>query len=322
MAAFNLDEQYKLQNSDEKLGAFAGYIRRPEPSSSGMTAQFFGEDGADADTILALSLTKFKDLKVFVSVYLVKDSVGMPMKKDGKYPLICSFIGRVRRSKPKPDGMLANIFAENGTDSDQVAEMTKSEYQNCLVFVDIRGIKAYGQEDKINFESQSAISEGYAKRLSKAERQEMESLERKYAKKNELLTPELLSKVEVLDALGNPEDFKQWLEHQPCAHRQPDHCLNKVIVAKIDGLFEPYNYLPSCADHIADMETYEHFNDDMNRMHYEMRHRYLLASYAKKKIYQKFCDDGFKEPNPAKVIEWAAANGIIRHFNPKYVAVV
>lgn len=323
MAGFNLNEQYQLQGTDEKLGAFAGYIRRPEPSSSGMTAQIFGEDGEDADTILALSMTKFKDLKVYVSVYLVKDSVGMPMKQNGNYPLICSFIGRVRRSKPKPDGMLATIFAENGPDSDSVSSMTKSEYQNCLVFVDIRGVKAFGHEDIINNESQAAIKDSYSQRLSKAEKQEIEALERKYAKKNELLTPELLSHIDVLNALGSADDFKQFLEHNnPCAHRQPDYCLNKVKIAEIDGLFPPYNFLPSCDEHIHEMEDFNHFNDPSNKMHYEMRHRHLLASYAKKKIYQKFSDDGFKEPNPARVIEWASVNGIIRLFNPKYVAVV
>lgn len=320
MATFN-GQNHKFE-TDEQLGAFGGYIRRPTPSSAGMMAQIFGEDGYDADTILALSLTKYKDLKVFVNMYLVKDSVGQPMKKDGKYPLIASFMGYVRRSTPKQDGMIANLFASNGTDSDAVSELTKSEYQGCLVYVDIRGVKAEGNMAIIEAEAIEAIKKSYGHRLTKAERDEIESLDRKYSKKNEMLAADFLSRIEVLSALGTGEEFKEWLRKSPCSYRQEDMCLNAVVVAKVEGLLEPYNYLPSCADHIHEMEDYNHFNDDSNRMFYEMRHRYLLKQWAQHKLNQRFCDDGHKEPNPARVLEWAAVKGIGKYLPPKYTVVV
>ena len=321
MAVFN-GQNNKL-NSDEQLGAFGGYIRRPLPSISGMTAQIFGEDGDDADTIVALSLTKYKDLQVFVNIYMIKDSVGQPMKNNGKYPLISSFVGYIRRSTPKPDGMLANIFATNGPDSDSVSDLTKSEYQNCLVFVDIRGIKAQTNMEKIHAESEEAIKKSYSNRLTKAEREEISHMDKKYAKKNELLSAEFLSRLEVLMALGSADEFKNWLGiNAPCSHRQDDLCLNNTEVVKVEGLLEPYNYLPSCAEHKDEMSKYEHFNDDRNRMFYEMRHRYLLKQWASSKLKDKFAEDGFQEPNPAKVLEWAAVKGIGKYLPTKYTVVI
>ena len=67
-------QQQSLKTS-EQLGAFTGYIRRPTPTNAGMTAQIFGENGNDADTILALSLSKYQEAEVFVNVYIIKDAV-------------------------------------------------------------------------------------------------------------------------------------------------------------------------------------------------------------------------------------------------------
>lgn len=119
-------------------GAFAGYVRRPKPSIHGMTSQFFGENGQSADTILALSLTKFQDREVGVKVYLVKDPNGMLMKQeDGLYPLLTYFNGFIQRSMAQKDGMTAQIFAQNGVNADALSETSKTEYQDALVYIEI-----------------------------------------------------------------------------------------------------------------------------------------------------------------------------------------
>jgi hypothetical protein len=61
-----------LQSGAEQLGEFEAYVRRPKPQISGMVARFFGEDGAAADRISALSLSRFVDSPVSVSVQLIK----------------------------------------------------------------------------------------------------------------------------------------------------------------------------------------------------------------------------------------------------------
>ena len=46
MVFAGVSNQEKENLKTEQMGAFSGYIRRPQPSVSGMTAQIFGEDGA------------------------------------------------------------------------------------------------------------------------------------------------------------------------------------------------------------------------------------------------------------------------------------
>lgn len=312
--------QVTPKNTEEQLGAFSGYIRRPMPSVTGMMAQIFGENGDDADTILALSLSKYQDAQIFVNMYLVKDADGQIMKKDDGYPLICSFLGFVRRSKPSKEGMIAQFFAPNGENSDEVAKLSKSEYQDALVFVDVRGSLAIKDKDQIQQQNIQEISKNYLNKLTKPEKEEINRKEKAYKKLNELLELDFLSRIEVLRSLGTPEDFKNWiLLKQSCAHAQEKSCSNDSGVVKLDGLLQPFNYLPACDEHTNEMMTPQHFND--NALYYEMRHRLLLKQWAIEELRKKFAEGGYSEPNPARVIEWSAGKGIAKYLPTKYQAI-
>lgn len=312
--------QVTPKNTEEQLGAFSGYIRRPTPSTSGMVAQIFGENGNDADTILALSLSKYQDAQVFVNINLIKDSNGQIMKKDDKYPLICSFLGFVRRSTPKKEGMVAQFFAPNGENSDEVAKLSKSDYQDCLVFVDVRGSLAVKDKEIIQQENVQEIDSHYINKLTKPEKEEISKKDKQFKKLNELLELDFLSRIEVLVNLGTPEDFKNWiLQKQSCAHAQDKACLNDSAVIQIHGLLQPFNYLPACDEHTKEMLTEKHFNE--NELYYEMRHRLLLKQWAIAQLDSKFVQDGHTEPDPARIIEWAAAKGIAKYLPSKYNAV-
>lgn len=58
------------------IGGFEAYIRRPRPTVSGMIAQFFAPNGQDADTVLALGMTRYQDCRVHVTIRLVQDADG------------------------------------------------------------------------------------------------------------------------------------------------------------------------------------------------------------------------------------------------------
>lgn len=60
----------------EELGSFEAAVRRPVPLVSGMVAQFLGENGADADKIVALCLTHFVDKAVVVDVSMLQTPEG------------------------------------------------------------------------------------------------------------------------------------------------------------------------------------------------------------------------------------------------------
>lgn len=312
----------KKFESSEQMGAFSGYIRRPTPSASGMTAQVFGENGDDADTILALSLTKYQDAEVLVNIYLIKDSVGRIMKENGKYPLISSFIGFVRRSMPKKDGMIAQFFAPNGEHSDSVSVLCKSEYLDCLVFVDVRGKMATENTSSIETENINQIDLNYVNKITKTEREEFQKREKQYRKMNEILEiSEFLNKIEVVSSVGTADQYKEWLNKtQTCAHIQEKACLNHSNFIQIDGLVKPYNYLPVCEEHLSNLKDAEHI--EKNILFYEMKHRLLIKQWVWYEFKKQFSYDGKSEPEPNKIIEWAAAKKIAKYLPPKYTAII
>lgn len=309
--------------TDEQMGVFSGYIRRPIPNQNGMIAQIFGENGDDADTILALSLSKYQDVQVFVNIHLVKDPNGRIMKQGDEYPLISSFVGFVRRSMPKKDGMIAQFFSPNGEHADSVSLLSKSEYLDCLVYVDVRGSLASQNPDKVKEENMAQIEQNYADKVTKQQKIEIGKKEKQFIKMNEQIHfSEFLYKVEVLSALGNGLEFKQWLEEtQTCTYDGEKNCMNPCSsVVTIPELFKPFNYLPACELHSHEMLNSEHF--EAHRNYYEMKHRFLTKQWAFGIMKAKFSFDGKSEPDPAKVIDWAASKNIKKYLPSKYQAVL
>lgn len=303
-------------NTTEQMGAFSGYVRRPKPNTSGMVAQIFGENGDDADTILALSLTKYQDAQVLVSVYMVKDAYGKIMKENDKYPMISQFLGFIRRSLPQKDGMLAQFFAPNGLYADNVANLSKSEYQDCLVFVDVRGMNSINQAKEIEQQNNEQISKNYVTKLTKQEKVEFSKKDKHFKKMNEFLhLSDFFSKIEVLSSLGTKEEYIEWLnEYKTCSHLQDSPCSNDSNYVEVNGLLKPFNFLPACEEHKEEMSGGEHF--EKHKLYYEMKHSVLLKSWAAFVLTQKFSYDGKSQPDPSKVIEWAT-NKKIAHLLPK-----
>ncbi len=320
MSAFTGAENEVVTN--EQLGVFSGYIRRPIPSQTGMMAQIFGEDGEDADTILALSLTKYQNLQIFVNIYLVKDPDGRIMKKGDEYPLICSFLGFVRRSKGLKDGMIAHIFAPNGENADAVALLSKSEYQDCLVFVDVRGATASENLEIIKEENNKEIDTNYADKITKQQIKEFTQKEKQFKKMNEQIQfSEFLYRIEVLSALGNAEEFKTWLnDTQLCSHKQDNACMNNSHVIEVSHIFKPFNYLPICSEHEKSLSDEEYLEN--NKTYYEMKHRLLSKEWAWNMMKKKFSFDGKSEPDPEKVIQWAASRNLAKFLPSKYEAIL
>lgn len=306
----------KNTDTEEQLGAFPGYVRRPKPNTSGMTAQIFGEHGQDADIILALSLSKFQDIEVFVNVYLVKDSNGKLMKENNSYPLISSFSGFVRKSLPTKDGMIAQIFSPNGPDSDEISNLSKSTYQDALVFVDIRGNLA--KNNKNHEENYQAINSSCTNKHTKSEKEAIIKDEKVFKKMNELLRfHEFLYKVEVVSSLGGSENFKEWLiKNQTCSHFQEQNCTNNSNIVEVDFLMRPINYMPICEEHKLSLSDSQHLKG--SQTYYEMKHRILVKEWMWGILKEKFSFDGQSEPNPNKIIDWAINNKLFNYLPEKY----
>jgi hypothetical protein len=313
--------QQQIIKTDEQLGAFTGYIRRPTPATTGMTAQIFGENGDDADTILALSLTKYQEAQVFVNIYLIKNSDGKIMKENEEYPLISSFLGYVKRSLPKKEGMIAQFFAPNGEYADEVSKLSKSDYQDCLVFVDVRGNLAANNIAQIKQDNIKDIDSNYINKMTKNEKQDLEKKEKQFKKMNEQLEfGEFLNRIEVLSSLGSGADFKEWLQiHHLCSHHQDKQCMNESDIVELNGLIKPFNYLPVCHEHEVNLLNEEHF--EQYKKYYEMKQLILIKEWALHILKKKFSHNENSEPDPRKIIEWAASRNLSRYLPHKYNAV-
>lgn len=310
------------ENTTDQLGAFSGYIRRPIPSVNGMTAQIFGENGEDADTILALSLTKYQDIEVFVNIYLIKDSLGKIMKQQDNYPLVSSFVGFVRRSMPKKDGMIAQFYAPNGEHADSVSNLSKSNLQDCLVFVDVRSKKSINHKDIIAQENIEEITKNYLGKITIGEKAEVQKKSKQFRKMNECLElSDFLNRIEVISGIGNVEEYKDWLAStQTCSNLQEKHCMNQSQPVAIDGLLKPFNYLPFCEDHLTNAT--DSFHIEKNMLYYEMKQRLLLKQWVWNKFKEKFSFEGNSEPNPSLIIEWAASKNLAKYLPKNYQAII
>lgn len=79
----HLDGKVRVDMADEDaapLGSFEAFLRRPKPHMAGMIACFFGENGAQADAITALSLSRFQDQKISITVTLLQMPDGSEVK--------------------------------------------------------------------------------------------------------------------------------------------------------------------------------------------------------------------------------------------------
>lgn len=321
--AFNGNE--KQQVSNEQLGVFTGYLRRPSTTQTGMTAQFFGPNGQEADMIATLALSKFQDLEVFVSVYLIKDANGMLMKENGKYPVISSFLCYIRRptsakhnSEP---GMIANFYAPNGPGADAMTPLCMSDLVDSLVFVDIRGSLALKDKEVIDQENIEFIDENYSNAITTHEIKLIKKNEKKFKKMNEIiLNGEFLTRQDVVSALSrNPDDFKEWLiNNHACVAPTERPCLNDSDVVQVDFLFKPHNYLPCCKEHKPLFSDSTHLEN--HKRYYEMKHRLLLREWAWNIMKERFSLGGNSEPDPARIISWAESKNLSKYLPEKYKA--
>lgn len=303
--------QPQATSTSEQLGSFGAYILRPTPSQSGMVAQFFGENGVDSDTISALSLNKFQDIQVFVQVYLVKDPLGRIMRQNGKYPIIAQFYGTVNRPSPKKTGMTAQFFAPNGPDANAVVELGKTEYQDALVFVDIRSNQSIEDLTDIEENNISIINESYISRITKQQREYYQKREKEFKKMNDKLEfSTFFTNPKVLNTVGSPEDFAKWITLYktccyPLAHKQ---CSFAGQAEKIPFIDSEYNYLPLCETHLPEVLNQSFFQE--NESYFSFKHQILLKEWVHDFFKQNFSIDGKSEPEPGRIIEWASANKI------------
>lgn len=311
-----------------QIGAFSGYNRRPVPDRSGMTAQIYGENGEDADMIASLSLTKYLDADVYVKVHLIKDSHGQIMKSQGAFPLVAAFRGQVQRSKGLRDGMLANLFAPNGADADQVNVMGLTKYMDALVFVEILRPEAApatpseparaGSDEDITPELTHDLEEA-AQHLTPFERKALAKKTKGFEEANRLLKISgFLRQPGVWSQLGNELDYQAWSDAIPCCAAGDSPCPHKASAFKIPSeTHQRYSMIPLCSEHALQAET-GILPGGLSFM--RLRRDVLIQEWAWDKLKEKAgTSKGIDAPDPSKVFSWAVDNGVSQHIPANYL---
>ena len=249
------DSSQTLRPGDS-LGAFVGYLRRPKSTSSGLIAQFFGENGEDADVITALHLTKFLNAHVKVTVWMMKDRNGRVMKKDGGYPKLTEFICSVRRPQPSSAGQVAQFFGENGANSDAINILNQSIYLDALVYVEMHQAYQGMSVSDIATDQPTEALEEHRGRMTPTEAQDFKKLQKNAQEAMRALVASGFFRQEsVLACLGRPDDYEKWLSTQFCCHPGKEPCNEQPVSAwHVPGV-KRYSSIPLCHKHQEDWEA-------------------------------------------------------------------
>lgn len=156
---------------------FQAAIRRPKPLMAGMVAEFFAENGEDADRALLLGRSDLLDA-------LVRIDLGGEMG---------SFEAYVRRPLPRQAGMVACFYGENGPAADAIAALSLSKFLDQRVTLDIALLKLPDGRE--------------ADSPSKKERPHARAAK-------DLWMSSLWGRPEVVTAFGTQEEFHLWLESE------------------------------------------------------------------------------------------------------------
>ena len=236
----------------DPLGSFVGYLRRPKSSMAGLVAQFFGENGADADVIAALHLTRFLDANVKVTVWMMKDRVGRIMKRNGQYTKLTEFIATIKRPLPNNNGQVAQFFGENGANSDAINVLNQSQYLDALVFVEMHQAETGMTVADLVTDTPDAELDVHGQRMTPTEAQDFKKLQKRSQEAmNILRTSGFFRNESVLAVLGREQDFEAWTQAQLCCHPGSAPCDGHPVVPwAVPGVLR-HKVIPLCAEHVA-----------------------------------------------------------------------
>lgn len=306
----------KILRPGDPLGAFVGYLRRAKSSSAGLVAQFFGENGTDADVISALHLTRFLDAHVKVTVWMMKDRYGKIMKQNGQYQKLTEFIAQVRRPQPNNMGQVAQFFGQNGPNADAINVLNQSEFLDALVYVEMhQALVGMTVKDVATTAPQTDIDE-HSSRMTPTEAAELKKLQKKSENAmRELVLGGFFRQEPVLAVLGRETEFKAWVESQPCCHPGDKPCDRHPVVAFKVPHAKRYGYLPLCAEHAQAWEEGSAQTNDGSSLASFMQSQSItyLVRWGQHTLSKQLKVPAGSLPTPGAVYSWALDNKL-QHF--------
>lgn len=306
------DKKNEFQQVGEPLGSFVGYLRRPKSSSSGLTALFFGENGEDADVIAALHLTKFLDQAVKVTVWMMKDKDGRLMKKNDKWPKLSEFVGLIKRPIPSPNGQVAQFFSENGANADAASLLNQTSYLDALVYVEMHvaknGMTALDVLTEVPIEE---IEDSSSRMTSSEVKQYNAELKNNEEALKVLRQSGFFRQSAVLNALGTPLDFKDWLSSQPCS-LSSEACDCNAGVSIIYNNIAKFSGVPLCNNHLNDFDNgvIQIPGGKQVSSWVKSQCNLIQGRWVNYRLYKKLGVKNGEHPTPGAIYSWAVENGL------------
>lgn len=295
----------------DPIGSFVGYLRRPKSTSSGLVAQFFGENGEDADVISALHLTRFLNTSAKIVVWMIKDHTGRLTKINGEYQKLTEFVAVVRRPQPSVMGQVAQFFGENGANADSINILNQSQYLDALVYVQMyQALPGMNAIDISQSDNPHHILEEKSQKMTSTEQQEFKKIQKKASDGMRLLELNGFFRQEsVLAVLGTQTDYLQWLSTQNCCHPGKTPCLHQPVQAwHIPGTSpKKLNDIPLCVEH-AQLWNSENFilpHETSPLAFAQTQHIYFVQKWAKYQLNQQLHVPFDRLPTPGSILTWA-----------------
>lgn len=297
----------------DPLGSFVGYLRRPKSSAAGLTAQFFGENGNDADVIAALHLTRFLDQPAKVTVWMIKDRNGQSMKKNGEWPKLAEFVGLIRRPLPSQNGQVAQFFGENGPNADAVSTLNQTSCLDSLVFVEMHQAQVGMTVGDLPTTIPQGDLEENSSRMTSSEAAAYKVLSKRSEEAITLLRQHGFFRQEsVLAALGRNEVFLQWLSSQPCCFPGAQPCDRSPIIAWQPAGARRWQGLPVCSHHAEQLEAGTATLPDGSQVSGWITSQSVSMTqrWAQHALAQALKVPAGRLPTPGAIFAWATERGL------------
>ncbi len=296
----------------ESLGSFTSQIRRPRTSNKGIQAQFYGENGPDADTIAALALSRFQDVLVEVRVWGIKDQEGRLLSKNGQYPVLSRFIGRLERPQPSLSGMTAKIFCKNGPQADASLTLAQSDLFDALVYVELFAASEAEEQDPLGevvpVNEHELIQA--SSRLTPTERRIFQVRQKRSQEAFKLLdTYGFFYNLAVASSVGSTAEYFNWLTEQSCAHPGELPCDGHPVRAYVlKDVRTGFQAIPLCEQHhelwgqgLAQETMPLHRPEEF----FKLRQKSYLSRWVKQKLFKELRIPEQYTPAPSAVYDWA-----------------
>lgn len=295
----------------EVLGTFTAWLRRPKANRQGLTAQFFGENGKDADVITIFFLDRFRDTLVDLRIWAIKAGSGKEFKNsEGKHLELPPFRARIKNPASTNEGLVAQFFAANGVAADAANELNKTIYLDSLVLVEVVAADEHEQfVPKTDAEMPAAELAQAASRLTPVEERELKKLQKKAQDAwRQLLQAGFFRKADLWRTLGGEHNYQQWLTGQGCCHPGTNACPNAPVQAfRVPVPDTPYPFVPLCDEHArlwdSGVVTLPLKGNPVTFL--RQTHEVELVRWAQTRLREELKTPAGYIPSPKAVASWA-----------------